>query len=148
MRCLATLGSISLQRLSVFSQTAVKVHDSQAYRNMNMMRVHCFTFYSRDMLYLHISCSFVKSCIERTSSLGPSFVTTAPLKIVTVLCFSTLTPLHSERPKLYAILAFMSAIGLTFISFWIPLTLSLVCLSQYLSPLHFIPCAGFVEIFN
>ena len=36
----------------------------------------------------------------------------AEANIVLLFFFFTLTPLHSERPKLYAILAFLSVIGL------------------------------------
>ena len=77
----------------LFSNSAVKVHYSQAYRNMEMTR-ECigFTFDPRDMLLsLQMGFSFVRAAVacailERTSGLEPSSETTTPsyLKLVTV----------------------------------------------------------------
>ena len=77
----------------LFSNSAVKVHDSQAYRNREMTRERIsFTFDPRDMLLsLQMGFSFVRAAVacailERTSGLEPSSETTAPryLKLVTV----------------------------------------------------------------
>ena len=76
----------------LFSNSAVKVHDSQAYRNLEMTRERIsFTFDPRDMLLsLQMGFSFVRAAVacailERTSGLEPSSETTAPryLKLVT-----------------------------------------------------------------
>ena len=59
-----TFGSISSQKASVlFSNSAVKAHDSQAYRNMEMPRERIiFTFDPRDMLLsLQIGFSFERA---------------------------------------------------------------------------------------
>ena len=68
----------------LFSTSAVKVHDSQAYRNKGMTRGRIsFTFDPRDMfLLLQIGFSFVKaavacSILETTSGLEPISETTA-----------------------------------------------------------------------
>ena len=65
----------------LFSNSAVKVHDSQAYRNMEMTRERIsFTFDPKDMLLsLQMGFSFVRaavacSILERTSGLEPSSV--------------------------------------------------------------------------
>ena len=77
----------------LFSNSAVKVHDSQAYINMEMTRERIsFTFDPRDMLLsLQMGFSFVRAAVAcailvRTSGLEPSSETTAPryLKLVTV----------------------------------------------------------------
>ena len=68
------------------SNSAVKVHDSQAYRNMEMTR-ECisFSFCLRDMLLsLPMGFSFVRAAVacailERISGLEPSSETTQPL---------------------------------------------------------------------
>ena len=95
--------------------SAVKVHDSQAYRNMEMTR-ECisFTFDKRDMLLSHqMGFSFVTAAVdcetlERIFGLEPSVETTAPryLKLVTV-------------PSFYPF---------TIISLWMPLVLFIICL--------------------
>ena len=41
----------------------------------------------------------------------------AYLPTISLIAFDSLTLLHSERPKLYAILAFLSAIGLRLTSY-------------------------------
>ena len=85
MKCSIASGSISSQKPAFFSLTAVKVHDSQAYRNMEMTRERIsFTFDPRDMLLsLQMGFSFVRAAVacailERTSGLEPSSETTAP----------------------------------------------------------------------
>ena len=84
----------------LFSNSAVKVHDSQAHRNMEMTRERIsFTFDPRDMLLsLQMGFSFVRAAVacailERTSGLEPSPETTAPryLKLVTVPSFCPFT---------------------------------------------------------
>ena len=76
------------------------VHDSQAYRKMDMAKEHIsFIFGIRDMLlYLQISFSFVRVVVvyadlERTSCSAWSSVTLAPghLKLVHFLNFCPLT---------------------------------------------------------
>ena len=68
----------------LFSNSAVRVHDSQAYRNMKMTRERIsFTFDPRDMLLSpQIGFSFVRyevacAILERTSGLEPSSETAA-----------------------------------------------------------------------
>ena len=104
----------------LFSYSAVKVHDSQAYRNLEMTREHIrFTFGPRDMLLsLRMGFSFVRAAVacailERTSGLEPSSETTAPryLKLVTV-------------PKLCLV---------TFISLWMLLALFVILSSVWSS---------------
>ena len=77
----------------LFSKSAVKVHDSQVYRNMETTRERIsFTFDPRDMLLsLQVGFSCVRAAVaceilERTSGLEPPSETTAPryLKLVTV----------------------------------------------------------------
>ena len=84
----------------LFSNSAVKVHDSQAYRNMEMTRERIsFTFDQGDMLLsLQMGFSFVRAAVacailQRTSGLEPSFETTAPryLKLVTAPNFCPFT---------------------------------------------------------
>ena len=101
MKCSIASGSISSQKPAFFfSNSAVKVHDSQAYRNMGMTRERIsFTFDPRDMLLsLQMGFSFVRAAVacailERTSGLEPSSETTAPryLKLVTVPSFCPFT---------------------------------------------------------
>ena len=88
------------QACVLFSNSAVKVHDSQAYINMEMTRERIsFTFDPRDMLLsLQMGFSFVRAAVacailERTSGLEPSSETTAPryLKLVTVPSFCPFT---------------------------------------------------------
>ena len=82
----------------LFSNAAVKVYDSQAYRNMEMTRER-ISFESRDMLLsLQMGFSFVRAAVacailERTSGLEPSSETTAPryLKLVSVPNFCPFT---------------------------------------------------------
>ena len=72
--------------------SAVKVHDSQAYRNKEMTRTLInFTSDTRDVLSLQISISFLRAAVacailEKLSGLESSIETTAPryLKCVTV----------------------------------------------------------------
>ena len=86
----------------LFSNSAVKVYDSQANRNMEMARERIsFTFDPRDMLLsLQMDFSFVRAAeayavLERISGLEPSSETTAPryLKLVTVPNFCPFTSL-------------------------------------------------------
>ena len=67
MRCSVTLGTSHLKGLGLFSSSAAKVHDSHAYRNMDMIRERIsFTFGPRDMLLLlHIGFSFVRAAVAR-----------------------------------------------------------------------------------
>ena len=118
MKCSIASGSISSQNLKfcvLFSNSADKVHDSQAYRNMEITRERIsFTFDPRDMLLsVHMVLSFVRAAVacailERTSGLEPSSETTAPryLKLVTVPNFCLFT----------------------FISLWMPLALFVISL--------------------
>ena len=91
----------------LFSNSAVKVHDSQAYRNMEMTRERIsFTFDPRDMLLsLQMGFSFVRAAVacailERTSGLEPLSETTAPryLKLVTVPNFCPYTVISLWMP--------------------------------------------------
>ena len=84
----------------LFCNSAVKVHDSQAYRNMEMTRERIsFTFDPNDLLFsLQMGFSFVRAAVacailERTSGLESSSETTAPryLKLVTVPNFCPFT---------------------------------------------------------
>ena len=111
----------------LFSNSAVKFHDSQAYRKMEMTRERIsFTFDPRDMLLsLQMGFSFVTTAmacaiLEKISGLEPSSETTAPryLKILTVLIFCTFT----------------------FSSSWMSFDLLGI-------DLHLIPCEGFIETF-
>ena len=78
MKCSIASGSISSQKHAFFSKSGVKVHYSQAYRNMEMTRERIsFTFDPRDMLLsLQMGLSFVRAAVacavlERTSGLEP-----------------------------------------------------------------------------
>ena len=91
----------------LFSNSAVRVHDSQTYRNMEMKREHIsFTFDPRDMLLsLQIGFSFVRAAVacailERTSGLKPSSETTTPryLKLVPVPNFCPFTFISRRMP--------------------------------------------------
>ena len=97
----------------LFSNSAVNVHDLQAYRNMEMTRERIsFTFGPRNMLLsLIMGFSFVRAAVacaifDRTSGLEPSSEKTAPryLKRVTV-------------PNICPF---------TFISLWMPLALFVI----------------------
>ena len=97
----------------LFSSSADNVHDSQAYRNMEMTGERIsLTFDPRDkLLSLQMGFSFVRAAVacailERTSGLEPSSETTAPryLKLVTVPNFCPFT----------------------FISLWMPLALIVI----------------------
>ena len=99
----------------LFSNSAVKVHDSQVYRTMVMSRERIsFTFEPRDMLLsFQMSFSFDRAAVayailERIADLEPSSETIAPrsLKLVTVPSFC---------PS-------------TFISLWMPLVLFVISL--------------------
>ena len=101
MKCSIASGSISSQKPAFFlSSSAVKVHESQAYRTKEMTRERIsFTFDPKDMLLsLKVGFSFVRAAmactiLERTSGLEPSSETTAPryLKLVTVPNFCPFT---------------------------------------------------------
>ena len=102
-----------LKDLCFFSNFAVKVHKSQAYRNMEMTRERIsFTFYPRDtLLSLQMGFIFVRAAgacaiLERISDLEPLSETTAQryLKLVTVPNFCPFT----------------------FISLWMPLALFVI----------------------
>ena len=84
----------------LFSNSAVKVHDSQAYRNIEMTRERIsFTYDPKDMLFsLQMGFSFVRAAVayavlQRVSGLEPSFETTTPryLNLVTVPSFCPFT---------------------------------------------------------
>ena len=106
MKCSIVSGSISSQRpVFFFSNSAVKVYDSQAYRNMEMIIERTsFTFDLRNMLLsLQMGFSLVRvavacAVLEIISGLEPSSKTTAPryLKLVTVPNFCPL-PLSLSR---------------------------------------------------
>ena len=118
----------------LFSNSAVKVHDSQAYRNMQMTRERIsFTFDPRDMLLSRqTGSSFVRAAVacailERTSGLEPSPETTAPryLKLVTEPNFC----------------------HFAFISLWMPLALFVISLvfSALISILYLVQvCRNFL----
>ena len=104
-----------LKSLRSFSNSAVKVHDSQAYRNMETTRERIsFTFDPRDMLLsLQTGFSFVRAevacaILVRTSGLEPSTETTAPRYL-----------------KLFRVPNFCP---FTFISLWLPLALFVISL--------------------
>ena len=131
-----TCSRINIFRVlaSSFSNSAVKVHHLQAYRDMEMTRsAISFTFDPRDMLLsLQMGFSFDRAAVacailERTSGLEPSSETTVPryLKLVAVPNFCLFT--------------FISLSG----CHW--RCLSSVWCSLHRS--HLIPCAGFVETF-
>ena len=95
-----------LQGLFFFSNSTVKIQDSQAYRNVEMTRERIsFTFEPRErFITLQMGFSFVRAVaacaiLERISCLEPSSETTASkyLKLVTVpsLAASALLPLPS-----------------------------------------------------
>ena len=65
MRCSVTFRSISSRRCVLFSGSAVKVSDSQAYRNVDLTKKRIsFTFGPRDMLFfLRIGFSFVRAAV-------------------------------------------------------------------------------------
>ena len=94
MKCSVALVEAHLDDLHSFSNSTVKAHDSQEYRNMEMNRIS-FTFDPRDMLLpLQIGFSFVRAAVagtnlERISGFEPSSETAAPryLKLVTVPSF-------------------------------------------------------------
>ena len=84
----------------VFSSFAGKVHDSQAYRNIDMTTERIsLIFDPRDMLLsIHIGFSFIRAIVacainERTSCLKLSSKTIAPrsLKLVTISSFCHFT---------------------------------------------------------
>ena len=109
----------------LFSNSAVKVHDSQAYRNMEVTRERIsFTFDPRDMLLsLQIGFSFVRAAVactivERTSGLELSSETTAPryLKLVTVpdTCPFTFTSLWMPLVLFVISLVFSALISILY----------------------------------
>ena len=84
----------------LFSNSAVTVHDSQAYRNMEMTRERTsLTFDPRDMLlslqmcFSSVRAAVASAILEKFSGLEPSSETTAPryLKLVTVPSFCPFT---------------------------------------------------------
>ena len=84
----------------LFSSSAVKVHDSQAYRNIDMTRKSISSIFDpRHMLLsLHTGFSFVRAAVactilDRTSGFVPSSETVALryLKFVTVASFCLLS---------------------------------------------------------
>ena len=117
-----------------FSNSAVKVHDSQAYKNGNDKGTISFTFDSRDMLLTpQMVFSFVRTAVacailQKTSGLEPFSETIARiyLKLVTVSSFFLFFNLYR----------FLDAIGVVCNQFGV-----------FGTDLHFIPCAGFVETF-
>ena len=99
-KCPIASGIISSQRPAFLSNSAVKVQDSQAYRNMEMTRDYTsFIFDPKDTFVISPNgLQLCKSCsgcaiFERISGLEPSSETTAPrdLKIVTVTSFCPFT---------------------------------------------------------
>ena len=118
MKCSIASGSISSQKPKVlFSNSAVKVHDSQAYRNVEMTTERIsFTCDSRDMLLsLQMGFSFVRAVVacailERTSGLEPSSETTAPryLKLVTVPNFCPFTIISIWKPLALFVISWSS----------------------------------------
>ena len=105
------LSSLRLHLISkacvLFSNSAVKVYHSQAYKNMEMTRERIsFTFDPRDMLLsLQMGFSFVRvamacAILEKTSGLEPSSETTAPRysKLVTVPNFCPFTLISLWMP--------------------------------------------------
>ena len=141
MKCSIISGSISSQRpvfFCFFSNSAVKVHGSQAYRyrNMEMRRERIsFTFDPRDaLLSLQMGFSFVRAAVvcailERISGLEALSETTAPrnLKLVTVPNFCPFT----------------------FISLWMPLALFVISLvfSALICILYLVRVLSFIETF-
>ena len=84
MKCSITSGSISYQ----ISNSAIKDHGSQAYRNMEMARERIsFTFdpseilLSRQMGFSFVRAAVACAIIERISGLEPSSETTAPRNV-------------------------------------------------------------------
>ena len=95
----------------LFCSSAVKFHDSQAYRNMKRTRErNSFTFVSRDMLlFLQIGFNFVKDAaawaiLERTSGFEPPSRTSAPkyLKLVTVTLHDQVEPYSNQGFRLWS----------------------------------------------
>ena len=120
-----------------FSNSAVKVHDSQAYRNMEMTRERTsFAFDPRNtLLSLQMGFSFVRAAVacailEIISGMEPSSETTAP-RYLSLLQYPTsaLLPL-SLSLSLDAIRTVCHQFGLLG------------------TDLHLIPCADFVETFS
>ena len=100
MKCSKVSGTSNPKGLCFFSNSAVKVHDSQVYRNMKMTRERInFTFDSKDtLLSLQMDFNFVRAAVacailERINDLNLSSETTAPryLKFVTVHNFCLFT---------------------------------------------------------
>ena len=134
---------LSQKACVLFSIFAIKVHDSQTYRNMEMTRERIsFTFDPRDMLLsFQMGFSFVRAAVacaslKRISGLELSSQTTAPryLKLVTVpsfcpFTFISLSLSFSLSLSLDAIDAVSHQFGLLSTDF------------------HLLPCAGFVETF-
>ena len=109
MKCSIASGSIS-------SNSADKLHDSQAYRNIEMTRERIrFTFDPRDMLLsLQMGFSFVRiavacAILERISGLEASSELTAPryLKRVTVPSFCPFTIISFCMPLALFVISFV-----------------------------------------
>ena len=109
MRYSETFGSISSQRRPASFSLALlsHVHDSQAFRNMDMTRERIsFTFDPRYMLLsFNIGFSFVRAAVacvilERTSGFEPLSEPIAPryLKLVTVPSFCPLILISISMP--------------------------------------------------
>ena len=116
----------------LFSRSAVKIHDSQPYRNMEIARIN-FTFDPRELLSLKIGLSFVIAAVAwaifgRTSSSEPSSETTAPryLTLVTVSSFCPITLFFLWMPMPLALFV----MNLVFSAL-----ISILCLVQVLSKL-------------
>ena len=126
MKCSKVSGSISSQRPVFFlSNSAVKGHDSQAYRNMEMTRERIsFTFDPIDtLLFLPTGFSFVRAAVacailERISGLEPSSETTVPryLNLVTVPNFCPFTFISLWMPHTFVSSSADS--GGAFVSYW------------------------------
>ena len=116
----------------LFSNSTVMVHDSQAYRNIEMTRKRTsFTFEPKDMLLsLQMGFSFVRAAmacaiLERIFGLEPSSEITAP-RYLNDFYSTQLLPFYLS----------LNAIGTVCHQFGLLGT-----------DLHLIPCAGFVETF-
>ena len=105
MRIFVAFVRISSQRPETFSSSAVKVHDSQAYRNMDTTRDRIsFIFDPRDMLlslqtgFSYVIAAVVFAILER--GFEPSSETIAPryLKLVAISSFYPLSLISLLMP--------------------------------------------------
>ena len=113
----SSLGEHLISKACVFaSSSAVKVHDSQAYRNRDMTgECISFTFDPRDMLLsFHIGFSVITAAVacailERTSGFQSSSETIAPryLRLVTVQSFFPLTLISLWKPLALFVISFV-----------------------------------------